>query len=1265
MTPAFDPDNKIQYFIKEKSRNSDFFYLLFLVAIILLSFVLYVVVFASPSGTDVYTHMYNTQNMANSKSLSDFYDQSLSQEYAGFDYPFGLWYFGSTVMKITGLDVYAIAYVIPLILIFILLGIFFCYASELTGSSAQSILSLIFLVSMTQIALSLLNYSTSIFVMPFLVAILFLAIGDIDWKKILLISILIFTLCFSHTGTFLFLIIFAVTYFLLRAAVWGKFDINFYIVILAILFSFIIAIGLFPFVQPQYIDKGSLVISTTATISSVTHIPFFKDAGQIFYDSIFVANNYVFAFLWAALLFGAGESLIFIHHKIKTRYFGGKASVVIPFIGSITSMPKGIAMTPFWVGPLHTLFSIIGVFKLDERGKCIALSLVFSALIPGALSGAEGTGSIRETFYLFLLIPVTAALGFYYIIPALDRFSKTRSKRAVVVLMYSLIFVYLIAVPVLACLYYQPPITMTKEENVNLGWLANIGNQQEGVAADAYRDRMTMYANKTVPSISAGTETKQFSKDLVNTYFSRNADDYTKDLSNYQIQYLIMSDRNMKSYSSPRSALAIDSNNEVDKIYASGDFFGFYKIISPPEIPKSDIRESMIWDSKQPGAQIQEIGSLFKFENPDYKVKISDASPQIRYIGTPTRNSLGEGGYYDSIDISWGIKGNETRHDESYSLGELFYTDIQRSDNEILYKTKLLSSKTHELIASLSIKYIFNDLAVKREITVTNDLENAGRTMYMDVNEYSSIFAPMTDFAYHQTNPDENEWVNKKVYPAQDSIVLKDRIIDSIFYNYGTTGLYVLYDETTAYPNRLWYSGSTQYDYGAVTLESDYTLRASESTTISQYFSVSDKATATKNAEEYNSVSAYPFKDAQVPLVITGTAGDANLSDTEKAGLATLSQNQIPYTLALPVTKTVRTIDLPGIIPVGYFNACYNQTVCKESIVQQEELNLLKENTGITGILTSPARYDLNTIKSLSENKYDYTEMLSVPAPDGPYYHEGIRNPKFAYIDGENTGIVQVPVTQPSSSVLSSRSEPGAVFSSWNETINAVRDYGGVAAFLWDPSDIGNPEFTGMFEKFINDATSSGVTITTPDAIAAHLKELELVHVNVTRGDDYVILNARNSGGQRISGITYKLIMPVIDDACPYIINDGKITRSDILDGKCRVYASFSLDEFESKEIKIALDSLPKQLVPYIPELYQGKNTIKIVDTNNQPVKNASVHIDSQYYETNNKGEVSFSVNFGWRTITIEKAGYIPVTMMTYVKPLLYRYTKFMNEITP
>jgi hypothetical protein len=300
-------------------------------------------------------------------------------------------------------------------------------------------------------------------------------------------------------------------------------------------------------------------------------------------------------------------------------------------------------------------------------------------------------------------------------------------------------------------------------------------------------------------------------------------------------------------------------------------------------------------------------------------------------------------------------------------------------------------------------------------------------------------------------------------------------------------------------------------------------------------------------------------------------------------------------------------------------------------------------------------------MKSLSGNNYNYAEMLSVPSPYGAYNLEGIRNLKFAYAGGENTGIVLIPITQPDSSTLNRRSEPNAIFSSWDDTINSARNYGGVAAFLWDPSDFGNPEFTDMFTQFVNNATSNGVTVTTPDAIARHFKQLEAIRVNVARGDDYGILHARNTGSEPVSGITYQLIMPVIGGACPYTISDGTIARSDIKDDKCRVYASFDLNAYQTKEIQVTLGIPRKNLNVNIPDLYQGKNTIKIVDGNNQPVRNASVRVDSQYYETDNKGAATFSVNSGKRTITVEKAGYNPITTTVYVQPPFYRYISFLK----
>ncbi len=192
-----------------------------------------------------------------------------------------------------------------------------------------------------------------------------------------------------------------------------------------------------------------------------------------------------------------------------------------------------------------------------------------------------------------------------------------------------------------------------------------------------------------------------------------------------------------------------------------------------------------------------------------------------------------------------------------------------------------MSSKNQDRIASLSVKYIFNDLAVKREITVTNDLERVNRTSGITVHLASVIFSPMTDFDFHQVNPGDTRWVNKKIYPAQDSVYLDDTFIDQIFFNDISSGTFINYDDTAPYPNKLWYYGSPYYNYGVVTLQSDYSLDLGETTTTGQYFSFSNKETAMRNAEKYSSVSAYPFPDAQLPLVITGMVGDTNFNERE------------------------------------------------------------------------------------------------------------------------------------------------------------------------------------------------------------------------------------------------------------------------------------------------------------------------------------------------------------------------------------------------
>ncbi len=107
----------------------------------------------------------------------------------------------------------------------------------------------------------------------------------------------------------------------------------------------------------------------------------------------------------------------------------------------------------------------------------------------------------------------------------------------------------------------------------------------------------------------------------------------------------------------------------------------------------------------------------------------------------------------------------------------------------------------------------------------------------------------------------------------------------------------------------------------------------------------------------------------------------SNFSDKERNALVMLTQNNVPYTLGIPGSSPAGTLSLTGISPSAFFNPCYNQSMCKNLTAQTEELNTLKQNTSTTGILMSQVRYDLNTLRSLSEDQYTYAEVDTVPAP--------------------------------------------------------------------------------------------------------------------------------------------------------------------------------------------------------------------------------------------------------------------------------------------
>ena len=1241
-------DRNSDSIIKKKINTSDktFFFTLLLIATVFFSFILYVILFAAPSGTDVFTHMQNTQRMADTNSLTDFYEKSQIEEYAGYDYPFGLWYFGSIAMKLTGLNIYTIAFLIPLILMAGTLLVYYCYAFEFLGSRDQSILSLVFLISMPMIALSFINYSTSVFVASFLIMIIYSAIRPGSWTNEFLILILVFTLCFTHTGTFLFLLSLAVVYFLLRAVIWNGIDRVFYFMIVAMLFCYTTIVQIFPFIQPQYIDKGTIILTTTVALASATGMDIIKNAGEIFYNTVLVSNNYIFAFLWSAMVFVTAKALLYTRKNIEDAFTRRKQKIhlaSIPIIGSITNLSKGIMTTPIWVGPVQTFLSIFGVFKIDNRGQCLAITLIFTALIPGALGNSEGTGALREISYLFILIPITSVIGFFIILPRIDEFVKTPAKKIVATLLYLIILAPLIAVPVVACLHYQPTLTMTNEEKSDLLWLGTVGSPTEGAAGNIYRERLTLYANKSVPSIPSGRATVQYQQDLYDTYFSSDPDLSTRDLNAYQIKYLIASNRTMKDYNQSEDILRIDTNKQVDKIYASGTFFGIYSIISGPPVTMKTDREPITW-KENTSETIVDAGSVFVVENDYYKVKLSDTRPTFSYLGSKTKNILGEGGYTDSIVLFWTRPDNTTTQTVTVDLQSLQYPEITHSDNTIEYKTTLVGANKTDRLATLTVKYLFYDQAFCREITLANDRSDAISTPELSAIVYSIFDAPMNSFEYHKTSADAG-WVQKTIYPAVDWASIKEAPFNAHYFNASSTGVYHYYDSTARYPIGLAYLG-TEYGYGIVYTENNFELQPSNPVTIREYYGIGTKTSAMKNVEKYTSVSKYDFQNGQIPLIITGSIDAANSTETQEA-FSLLDSFKIPYTQIISANSTSKSLRGTTLPRVGALIADANNSYKPAFEQNKDILNLTAKS--IRGVFVPSFVYDMTTVQLLRKNSM--LDALIIPqSPVEDYmYKEGYRDLNFASINGEDTNLVLVPVTLP-------RNPNPEDFSKWNGTLDAVKDRGGIVVFTLDIQDIANPEKMNKLRGVINRSVEDKLTPTNPDSVADFYRRVNNISVSVQKGDDYVILDAINPSVSDVAGVTYRVNLPVISGGCPYSALNGTISRYFKDNETCSLFVSFDMRKGAMNKVIVKTDVVKDTFIIDLPPLYDGTNTLVVLNSKRAPVPLADVLVGTEYYETDNNGKVTISLSEGSNIIQVRKAGFEPYAINSTVKPKIYRY---------
>ena len=1180
MSGRFDK-NEILAKIGVHPKRADAFLLLFLSSLLILGFGVPSIVHPIPTGTDVYTHLFYTRELTNVNSLSAFYEQCFEKNYLGYDYPFGLWLFGSIVAKITGMDMLELSRILPFAIMLVLLILYYSYAKKFGKSEEQFLLPLILLLSMPIICIGILGYSTSIFVRSFLIIILYLMLLEklCLWKRVLLMNVFIFPLCFTHTGTYMFLLSLTVIYLLIYAVLYGDFHRNAYMATASVMFIFIITMHLFPFVHPQYIDKGRILVSVGDFVASELHVPFSGELAEMFYEQIFVNLNPLYVAIMCLSIYAICKLLIFLHqhiktpilvlaHKIKEKVRG--KFFAIPIIGSIRQVSHGVLYWPFWLGPVHVVLAAIGVLRTNRKGLCMLLSVAAVTLLTGYMTGER---ALRELEYFFVIIPILAALGFYHAKTKIESHMHTNAQKFFVTILLLIVFSSFVVLPVVGNLYYHPIISGEEYERTGLHWLSGIGEPNEGCAGWGYRHMISVYANKTVPgstTIAAGSETKRFGLDYRSVCLNMGGEEYADDLyATFGVNYILISDRVLsKGLGVTDKELKVDDNRKLDKIYSTKDFFSLYKYI-PVVTQRTSITPQLNFADS---ALIEDAGGSYLVETGEYKVRLSKATPGILYIGTKTTNFLGEGGTYDYILITW--SGPHSEQVNGYVLSELFYSSVVLGDNQIVYETVLKNENGSEDWATLTVKCTFFEKAMKREIFVANDWVNDS---VMNARVTMMLLTPMNYFMFQN---EDSPAKKRTIYPSEDAILLKKLRFNKIFINESKEGIYISYDKTAPYPNSITYSGLMRYlyEYYSLDMIAEKSVSPSETVHLTQWISVGDEQTAKSNVEHYTSVAFYPYPNGEIPIILTSRVPSLNGTSEEDFFASLRAHEKFREVGAANYTEAVNLQDkelnksrMGQLLEHGAYVTGYEAVEGFNLTIQQGKIERMQENAdslygiNLTGFMPKDLRYDLDTIKVLAEQNMTFiTAKRILPAFD-IYFQEGLRQPQMTYYHGKKTGVVLLPVSEP---LLAGPTYYYDDYSeAWKAVIDSVIKNDELCVFVWDSDKASTPEHINDTINVINYTKEKGMTFTTPYEIAKHFVLLQNVSAFVSRSDDgssKITISVSNDNEEPVRGVTFRVELP---GTAEYAVNNGQIVRKTYSASKCIYYVSTDLASKETKEI--------------------------------------------------------------------------------------------------
>ena len=1158
-------------------------FLFLLCSLLILAFVLPTWVIPIPYGTDVYGHLFMTRTLSSVNSLSRFYTYCFEEGYLTYDYPFGLWLFGSIVAKITGMDMLELSRILPFAVMLILITLYFSYARVFgISSDNEALLSVIFLLSMPLMCSDVVAYQTRTIVMPFLIFIIYFILIEEKislCKRTLLINVFIFTLCFTHTGTYMFLLTLTIAYLFIYAILCGELHRNSYMAAGSLMFIYIITMHLFPYVHPQYIDKGRILVSAGDFLTSDLHVPFADELAQMFYEQIFLDLNSLYVVLVYLVIYATCRFLMFLHHKIKASGIKLKLSeklLSIPIIGSIRHISHSVLYTPFWLGPVHTVLAILGVLKVNRKGLCMLFAVASVTLLPGYMGGEAGTGALRKVEYFFIIVPPLAALGFYYGKEKIEPHMNGIFRKFFAGMLLLGVFFSVVVLPVIANIYYHPLISGPEYERTGLSWLGGIGEPDEGSAGWGYRHMISVYGKKIPPavtSVASGSEMRRYIQDQHSVCFNMNSEKHADDLyATFGVKYLIVSKRTIRNLGEKPEHLMIDHNRQFDKIYSSAGPFSIYRYITYP-VHRANIAPKLNFADD---TLIKDAGDSYLVETDYYKVRIGKANPEIKYIGNKTTNFIGDGEYFDYPRITLS-GGSHQGQFNSYILYEVTYPEVILGKNQIIYSTILKNQNETENWATLTVKYTFFERAMKRDIIISNDwIEDTN----MNVRIYMAFYyTPMRYFTFQLDNEAPTSRI---VYPCQDNVRLEKLRFNKIFINNGKEGVYIKFENTAPYPNKIIYKGLPTENAYLVAMSMDNSIAPSGSYHLSQWISMGNEQRAEKNIERYSSVSLYPYPDGEIPMILVSRINSLNTSSEEdfnatlnghvklkEMGVANYSEAVNMQDMEINTSKMKRLLD-QGAYIIGYERVKGYNTTVQEYKIEKMVRNAQKcYKIDLKGFMPEGFRYNLSTVKILNEQNLTFMISKEVLPAFDIYYQEGLRHPQMAYYHSEKTNLVLLPASGPEIS------RPFYVYGedyegAWKAVIDSVIKNEDSCVFLWDSEKVCRTEYINETMSVIRYAKEREMNFTTPYEIAKHFLLLQNVSATVSRNDDgsKIAISVKNENEEAVRGLTFRVEVP---GTAEYTVKNAQISRKTRSWDKCVCYVSTDLEPGEMRDIVLEM----------------------------------------------------------------------------------------------